>query len=131
MGRNYETARNNYERNYVTLINEVVIFCETMKHGEIRNFDFEKQMGYARHPPDAADDDQHDGEGDRGGGVGLDDPEPHQGEQLDDGEEVDPLDGHVLEVHVVGLVLSGYEQEAEPVEKLQPYEKRFFPKDPA
>lgn len=50
---------------------------------------------------------------------GLDDPEQGQAEQLDDGEEVHPAQGHVAEVGEVRLVLGWHQEQPHAVRELQ------------
>lgn len=58
-------------------------------------------------------------ESDGRGGVALDDPEPDERDELHAREHVHPVDGHVLQEHVVGLVLARDEQQQQPVEELE------------
>ena len=55
-----------------------------------------------------------------GGRGGLDDPESRECGHLDQGEQVDLLQRDVAQVHRVGLVLRGHEEQETPVYELHP-----------
>ncbi|RLW02880.1 hypothetical protein DV515_00007020, partial [Chloebia gouldiae] len=50
---------------------------------------------------------------------GLEKPEQGQAEQLDDGEEVHPAQGHVAEIGKVWLVLGWHQEQPHTVHELQ------------
>ena len=54
------------------------------------------------------------------GRSGLDNPESCQGSHLDQSEQVDLLQRDVAQVHRVGLVLRGHEEQETPVYELHP-----------
>ena len=65
-------------------------------------------------------------EGDGGYGVVLDQPKADEGEELDEGEHVHPVERDVLEVHVVRLVLSRYEEQQDPIKELKTLRMKGF-----
>ena len=48
----------------------------------------------------------------------LDDAQTSQAEELEEGEQVHSVEGHVSEEHVVRLVLGGHEQDQHPLHEL-------------
>ncbi len=66
----------------------------------------------------------HDWEEDGCGLDVLDDPEPDETRQLDQGEEVHPLHRHSPQVGIVGLVLLRHEEQQDAVEELEAVERR-------
>ena len=61
----------------------------------------------------------HHGEADGDDLNGFDHPQDCQTEDLDDGEDVDPPQGHVTHVRKIGLVLDGLDEEEEAINQLK------------
>ena len=68
----------------------------------------------------------HHGEADGDDLNGFDHPQDCQTEDLDDGEDVDPPQGHVTHVWKIGLVLDGLDEEEEAINQLKKGDNSYY-----
>lgn len=68
----------------------------------------------------------HHGEADGDDLDSFDHPQDRQTEDLDDGEDVDPPQGHVTHVRKIGLVLNGLDEEEEAINQLKKRDKSCY-----